>query len=130
MNVEYIFSHVGTLIFSGPFRTRAASGRVLELSLTSLFAGDITENFFVIPTFDSKDTIDKGPAFIESIKTDSEFLKLEERKDEWWFALDSKSVLDNEEVKITKFSFEQMNALYKKILKSFLQKELKIVQKS
>ena len=130
MNVEYIFSHVGTLIFSGPFRTRAASGRVLELSLTSLFAGDITENFFVIPTFDSKDTIDKGPAFIESIKTDSENLKLEERKDEWWFALDSKSVLDNEEVKITKFSFEQMNALYKKILKSFLQKELKIVQKS
>ena len=102
----------------------------MELSLISLFAGDITENFFVIPTFDSKDTIDKGPAFIESIKTDSEFLKLEERKDEWWFALDSKSVLDNEEVKITKFSFEQMNALYKKILKSFLQKELKIVQKS
>ena len=101
------------------------STRYIFSSVTSLFAGDITENFVIVPTFASKDTIDEGPAFVESIKTDAEFLKLEDRKDEWWFALDSKSILDNEEDKITKFSFKQMNALYEKKIKKLPSKGIK-----
>lgn len=128
---EYVFSnvisHINTVCFIAKANTNRLDvvTRYIFSSVTSLFAGDITENFVVIPTFASKDTIDEGPAFVESIKTDAEFLKLEDRKDEWWFALDSKSILDNEEDKITKFSFKQMNALYEKKIKKLPSKGIK-----
>ena len=128
---EYVFSNVISHINTVCFIAKANTNRLdtvtkyIFSSVTSLFADDITENFVIVPTFASKDTIDEGPAFVESIKTDADFLKLEERKDQWWFALDSKSVLDNEEDKITKYSFEQMKTLYEKKIKKLPSKEIK-----
>jgi hypothetical protein len=128
---EYVFSNVISHINTVCFIAKANTNRLdtvtkyIFSSVTSLFADDITENFVIVPTFASKDTIDEGPAFVESIKTDADFLKLEERKDKWWFALDSKSVLDNEEDKITKYSFEQMKTLYEKKIKKLPSKEIK-----
>ena len=128
---EFVFSNVISHINTVCFIAKANTNRLdtvtkyIFSSVTSLFADDITENFVIVPTFASKDTIDEGPAFVESIKTDADFLKLEERKDKWWFALDSKSVLDNEEDKITKYSFEQMKTLYEKKIKKLPSKEIK-----
>ena len=128
---EYVFSNVISHINTVCFIAKANTNRLdtvtkyIFSSVTSLFADDITENFVIIPTFASKDTIEEGPAFVESIKTDADFLKLEDRKDQWWFALDSKSVLDNEEDKITKYSFEQMKTLYEKKIKKLPSKEIK-----
>ena len=128
---EFVFSNVISHINTVCFIAKANTNRLdtvtkyIFSSVTCLFADDITENFVIVPTFASKDTIDEGPAFVESIKTDADFLKLEERKDKWWFALDSKSVLDNEEDKITKYSFEQMKTLYEKKIKKLPSKEIK-----
>ena len=126
----FIFSNVISHINTECFIAKANTNRndivtkYIFSSVTSLFEDDITENLVIIPTFASKDTIEEGPAFVESIKTDADFLKFEDRKDQWWFALDSKSVLDNqEEDKITKYSFEQMKTLYEKKLKNYLQKK-------
>ena len=44
-------------------------------SMTCLFAEDISEKFIILATFANKETISKGPAFVESIKTDADFLK-------------------------------------------------------
>lgn len=44
-------------------------------SVTCLFSENISENFLVIATFAGRDTIQDGPGFIESIKTDASFLK-------------------------------------------------------
>lgn len=122
-----VISHINTVCFIAKANTNRIDvvTKYIFNSVTSLFAEDITENFVVIPTFASKGTIDDGPDFVESIKTDAEFLKLEDRKDRWWFALDSKSVLDNETDKITKYSFEQMNTLYEKKIKKLPSKGIK-----
>ena len=122
-----VISHINTVCFIAKANTNRIDTvtKYIFSSVTSLFADDITENFVIIPTFASKDTIEEGPAFVESIKTDADFLKLEDRKDQWWFALDSKSVLDNEEDKITKYSFEQMKTLYEKKIKKLPSKEIK-----
>lgn len=128
---EYVFSnvisHINTVCFIAKANTNRLDvvTRYIFSSVTSLFSGDITENFVIVPTFASKDTINEGPAFVESIKTDADFLRLEDRKDQWWFALDSKSVLDNEADKITKYSFEQMKILYEKKIKKLPSKEIK-----
>ena len=121
-----VISHINTECFIAKANTNRIDTvtKYIFSSVTSLFEDDITENLVIIPTFASKDTIEEGPAFVESIKTDADFLKFEDRKDQWWFALDSKSVLDNqEEDKITKYSFEQMKTLYEKKLKNYLQKK-------
>jgi len=45
-------------------------------SVTSLFSKDITENFMSLATFATKDTIKNGPAFIDLIQTDEDFLNI------------------------------------------------------
>ena len=128
----YIFSNVINHINTVCFISKSNNNRIdintkyIFSSVTSLFAENITENFIVVPTFATKDTIIEGPAFIDSIKTDADFLKLEERNnDKWWFALDSKSVLDNETDRITKYSFSQMKELYETKVKKLPPKPIK-----
>jgi len=129
---EFVFSqvinHINTVCFISKANTNRLDicTRYIFNSVTCLFAENITENFIVIPTFATKDTISDGPAFIESIKTDADFLKIQDRmNDKWWYALDSKSVLDNEEDKITKYSFEQMKELYETKIKKLPPKGIK-----
>lgn len=88
-------------------------------SVTSLFSEDISENFIILATFANKETISKGPDFIHSIETEEDFLNIKERmNDNWWYAFDSKCILDNDKDKLTLYSFEQAKELYKeKIMK-------------
>lgn len=129
---EYIFSSVINHINTVCFISKANTNRIdihtkyIFNSVTCLFSDDITENFIVVPTFANKETIADGPAFIESIKTDASFLKLQDRMDnKWWYALDSKSILDNDTDKVTKYSFQQMEKLYEEKIKKLPPKGIK-----
>ena len=125
---SHVINHINTVCFISKANTNRFDicTRYIFNSVTCLFAENITENFIVVPTFATKDTINDGPAFIESIKTDADFLKIQDRmNDKWWYALDSKSVLDNDTDKITKFSFEQMKELYETKIKKLPPKEIK-----
>ena len=100
--------------------------RYIFSSVTSLFSEDISENFIILATFASRDTEKEGPAFIDSIQKDAEFLKIQNRLNEkWWYAFDSTSVLDNETDKITKFSFRQLKELYEEKVKKLRPKNVK-----
>ena len=45
--------------------------------------------------------------------------------EKWWFAFDSKNVLSNDEDKVTKYSFSQLNELYEEKVKKLRQKSIK-----
>ena len=100
--------------------------RYIFNSVTCLFSEDISENFIVLATFASRDTESEGPAFIDSIQKDADFLKIQDRLDEkWWFAFDSKCVLDNDSDKVTKYSFRQLKELYEEKVKKLKPKSVK-----
>ncbi len=95
-------------------------------NITRLFSEDTTENFIILATFASKDIFINGPAFINSIQKDDDFLKIPERPNEkWWYAFDSKCVLDNETDKVTKYSFNQLKELYEEKVKKLRRKNKK-----
>ena len=118
---RYVFSniidHINTVCFIVKSNTNRLDilTKYIFSSVTSLFSEDITENFIILATFANKDTIKNGPDFISSIQTDADFLKINERMDQkWWYSFDSKCILDNENDKLTKYSFSNANDLYDK----------------
>ena len=122
---RYVFSsvidHINTALFIVKSNTNRLDilTKYIFSSVTSLFSEDISENFIILATFANRDTMKNGPDFIHSIQTDAEFLNIQKRMDDnWWYALDSKSILENEKDKLTLYSFEKTLELYeKKILK-------------
>ena len=78
---RFVFSEVIDHINAAFFIVKTNTNRIDILtkyifsSVTCLFAEDISENFIILATFANKETISKGPAFVESIKTDADFLK-------------------------------------------------------
>lgn len=118
---RYVFSHIIDHINTVCFIVKSNTNRLDILtkyifsSVTSLFSEDITENFIILATFANNDTIKNGPDFISSIQTDADFLKINERMNQkWWYSFDSKCILDNENDKLTKYSFSNANDLYDK----------------
>ena len=100
--------------------------RYIFSSVTSLFSEDISENFIILATFASKDTESEGPAFIDSIQKDADFLKIQDRLNEkWWFAFDSKSLFDNDIDRVTKYSSRQLSELYEEKVKKLRPKNVK-----
>ena len=93
----------------------------------SLFSEDINENFIILSTFANKDTITDRPTFIEYIQREADFLNFKKKRieDKWWFAFDSKCVLDNEEDKLTLYSFSQLSKLYEEKVKKMRPKKIK-----
>ena len=66
-------------------------------SVTSLFSDDINENFIILGTFADQKTMYDGPLFVDSIKKDAAFLKLQDRLNEkWWYAINAICILDND----------------------------------
>jgi hypothetical protein len=129
---KFVFSnvidHINTVCFISKSNTNRLDilTRYIFSSVTSLFSEDISENFIVTSTFATKETIETGPAFIESIQTDADFLKIQNRLNEkWWYAFDSKNVLDNEEDKLTIYSIKQLNELYEEKVKKLRPKSVK-----
>ena len=47
--------------------------------VSNLFSKDISENFIILSTFANKDTMKNGPANIESIIMNADFLKIEKK---------------------------------------------------
>ena len=129
---KYIFSNVLEHINAVFFIVKSNTNRIdtvtkyIFSSVTSLFSDDVTENFIVLATFANKETIKKGPAFAESIQTDADFLNIKKNMNEnWWYALDSKCILENEKDKITLYSFEKVTELYEEKVKKFKPKGIK-----
>lgn len=123
-----IIDHINCACFISKSNTNRLDilTRYIFSSVTSLFSEDISENFIVLATFATKDTASEGPAFIESIQTDADFLKIQDRmNDKWWFAFDSKCIFDNEADKVTKYSFKQLNDLYEEKVKKLKPKNVK-----
>ena len=129
---KYVFSsvidHINTVCFISKSNTNRLDilTRYIFSSVTSLFSEDISENFIVTSTFASRGTMENGPDFVESIQKDAGFLKIQNRLDEkWWYAFDSKNVLDNEEDRLTKYSFQQLTELYEEKVKKLRPKSVK-----
>jgi len=123
---RYVFSniikHIDIICLA--FKTNRLDFNTSE---TSLFSEDITEKFNILETFASKETIKNGPAFIDSIQTDSDFLNIQKRgmDEKWWFTFDSKCLLSNEEDRLTKYSFSQLNELCDKKVKKLRLQSIK-----
>ena len=129
---RFTFSNIIDHINFVCFITKATDHRIniitkyIFSSVTSLFSEDITENFIILATFADKDTPFNGPGFIESIQKDAEFLKLKDRLDEkWWYAIDSKCILDNDTDRLTIYSFSQLTELYENKIKKLNPKGIK-----
>ena len=123
-----IISHVNCVCYTlKSFITRFDIWtRFIFYNIARLFSENISENFIFLGTCASRDTILDGPAFIYSIQKDDDFLKIPERPNEkWWYAFDSKSVVDKDIDKITKFSFSQLKELYEEKVKNLRPKNIK-----
>ena len=82
--------------------------------VTGLFSEDICANFFVLATHANREAIEGAPNMIKTLETHNEFLEIKKKmQSKWYYALDSKSLMDNDLDKLAKFSFCQINDLYK-----------------
>ena len=82
--------------------------------VTGLFSEDISVNFFVLATHAGKEAIEGPPNMIKTLQTNEEFLEIKKKMpNKWYYAVDSKSVMENEKDKLTLFSYAQLNELYK-----------------
>ena len=129
---QYVFSNIIDHINIVGFIVKSNTNRIDILtkyifsSVTSLFSEDISENFLIIATYANKTTIEKGPDFVSSIKTDADFLKIEEKMNsDWWYAFDSKSILGNEKDKLTLYSYSKASELYEQKVKTLRKKGIK-----
>ena len=75
-----------------------------------MLAEDVTDNFIILATHANKNSM-KKPAFVETIVEDADFLKIKTDK-KWWYAFDSKCILDNDLDKITKYSYKELKYFY------------------
>jgi len=129
----YIFSNVIDHINTVCFIAKSTNNRIDTItksifsSAASLFPKDISENCIILSTFASKEIIEKGPDFVNNITTDADFLNIQKRQmdEKWWFAFDSKCVLENEADKLTKYSFSQLNEFYEEKVKKLHPKNIK-----
>ena len=129
---KFVFSSVIDHINAVFFIVKSNTNRIDTLtkyifsSVTSLFSGDVTENFIVLATFANKETTKKGPAFAESIQTDADFLDIKKNMNKnWWYAMDSQCILENEKDTLTLYSFEKATELYEEKVKKFKPKGIK-----
>ena len=87
---NFIFSslidHINTICFlvNSHSNKLDIKTKYIFSSVACLFSKDINENCIILSTFANKDTMTKGPDFIESIKTDLDFLKIKDRMNDKW----------------------------------------------
>ena len=130
---RYVFSSVINHINAIGFIAKATNNRIDILSqyivscVTSLFAGDVSENFIILINHANRDCIKKGPMIVENIKRDIVFLKFDEKIDKRWrYFFDSKCIFDGDIDKLTNFSISELNDFYEEKVKKLLLKILNI----
>ena len=102
---------------------------------TSIFCKEIKEQFIFLITHADKNTIKSGPNFISSLTNDIYFEDIFNNDDKkWYYSIDSKSIFNNEIDEITKYSFDQLNELYKEKIqnskKILIQKSKKLIDET
>ena len=123
---EYSFTKIIDHINTISFIAKSTDARLDNLvryifsCATSLFSQDISENLIILATHANKSTIKEGPQFIDCISSDENFKNILKNMDKkWWYAADSKSILDNDIDRLTKYSYNQLKDLYEeKVQKS------------
>ena len=118
---KYVIDHINTICFiakSNEARLDILIKYIFSCA-TSLFSDDITNNFIFLNTFANKSTIKEGPVFVNSITSERKFNEIIKKMDKkWWYAAESINILDNDNDKLTLYSFEQLNALYEQKIKN------------
>jgi hypothetical protein len=117
-----MINHINTICFiakSSDARLDNTTKYIFS-SATSLFSQDISENLIILATHADKTAMRKGPLFIGCISSDENFKNIVKNMDKkWWYAIDSKSIFDNDIDKLTTLSYNQLKDLYEeKIQKS------------
>ena len=128
---EFVFSNVIDHINCICFIANSTKNRIdistkyIYSCVTALFAEDVNDNFIILATHANKDSM-KKPAFVETIVTDADFLKINTKLDKkWWYSFDSKSIFDKDRDKLTKFSFKELTNFYEKFVKISYPKNIK-----
>ena len=130
---SYVFSDIINHINVSCFIINATNNRIDTISkyifssIANLFSEEIWENFIFLATFANRETMKKGPSWIESINKDVSFSFLNKRMDNnYWYAFDSKSLFDDDiDLKLTKYSYEQISKLYEEKIKKLNPKSMK-----
>ena len=116
----YIFTSVIDHINAVSFIVKSTDSRLdiqiqyIINKVTGLFSEDICGNFFVLATHANKEAINGDPNMIKTLETDEQFKEIKKKmQNKWYYALDSKTIMDNETEKLAIFSYNQLNDLYK-----------------
>ena len=123
---EYSFKNIITHINTICFIAKSTEARLDILvkyifsCATSLFSQDISENLIILATHAIGSTMKEGPQFIDCISSDENFKNILQNMDKkWWYAVDSKSIFDDDIDRLTKYSYNQLKDLYEeKVQKS------------
>ena len=121
---ENIIHHINAICYIEKSYTHRLDIRTLYcLSQLSLYSKNMIDNIIFLTTSANKDTIRNGPEFIDIIKDIPDLINLKEKIN--WFACDSKTILDNDNDKLTKYSYSQLLNLYKEKIKKLKPKDYK-----
>ena len=119
---EKIIDHINAICFIAKSTDARLDNLVKYIfsCATSLFSQDISENLFILATHAIKSTMKEGPQFIDCISSDENFKNILQNMDKkWWYAVDSKSIFDDDIDRLTKYSYNQLKDLYEeKVQKS------------
>ena len=122
---EYLFNYIIKHINIICFITKSIESRlddqvkyIFSVS-TSLFAENVNKNFIFLTTFANDIIIESGPTVIDLFKDNDNFNNIIKKFDEnWYYAIDSLSILRNRSSNLAKYSYEQLSSFYNKKLKN------------
>ena len=117
---SHIFSQVIDHINAVSFIVKSTDSR-LDINIqyifnqvTGLFSEDISINFFALATHATKSDIKGEPSMIKTLESNEKFKPIREKmQKKWYYALDSKSIMEKEITNLTTFSYSQLVELYK-----------------
>ena len=122
---EYAFTNIIKHINTICFIVKSSEARLDILMkyifscVTSLFSDDICQNFIILNTFANRETMKKGPFFVDSIQNDDTFKEIIKKFDKkWWYATENYNIFDKDKSKLTLYSFKQLNELYEEKVKN------------
>lgn len=129
---QYVFSNVIDHINVVCFIANATASRLdiltkyIFISVTSLFSEDISPNLFILATHANRDTMNKGPAFVETIGSEEAFISINKKMDEkFWYASDNKLIFYRDTDKLSQYSYNQLKELYEEKVKKIGPKGVK-----
>ena len=133
--LSYVFKNIINHVNAACFILKATNPRIdiheelIFLGIKSLFSEDVYENFIFLASFANKETMRKGPDFINDLNENNYFSNIIKRIGKnYVFSFDSICLFDYDDIesRLTKFSYEQLKELFEKKIKLLNQKQTKI----